>query len=108
MKRVQHVKSAKWTITASKKCNMDIMQLDQSATKIDCNTKKVQHEKRTTLNKCDMKKVTRGKYGKKSTQEQCNRVHRWILIASINGKSCPQPQASGTCAFGFKELSKQL
>ena len=45
------------------------MQLDQSATKIDCNTKKVQHEKRTTLNKCDMKKVTRGKYGKKSTQE---------------------------------------
>ena len=65
MKRVQHVKSAKWTITASKKCNMDIMQLDQSATKIDCNTKKVQHEKRTTLNKCDMKKVTRGKYGKK-------------------------------------------
>ena len=48
---------------------MDIMQLDQSATKIDCNTKKVQHEKRTTLNKCDMKKVTRGKYGKKSTQE---------------------------------------
>ena len=69
MKKVQHVKSAKWTITTSKKCNMDIMQLDQSATKIDCNTKKVQHEKRTTLNKCDMKKVTRGKYGKKSTQE---------------------------------------
>ena len=32
------------------------MQLDQSATNIDCNTKKVQHEKRTTLNKCDIKK----------------------------------------------------
>ena len=30
-----------------KKCNMEIMQLDQSATQKECNTKKVQHEEST-------------------------------------------------------------
>ena len=61
---------------------MDIMQLDHSATNIDCNTKKVQHEKRTTLNKCDIKKKTRGKYGKKvpksSAIERTNGY--WLLL----------------------------
>ena len=41
------------------------MQLDQSATQKECNTKKVQHENSATWEKCDMKKVAREKYGKK-------------------------------------------
>ena len=45
---------------------MEIMQLARSATKKECNTKKVQLEKITTLKKCNMKKETRVKYGKKN------------------------------------------
>ena len=47
---------------------MEIMQLDQSATQKECNTKKVQHENSTTAKKYNMKKVTRVKYGKKNKQ----------------------------------------
>ena len=61
---MQHEKLQHW-----KKCNMEIMQLDQSARKKECNTKKVQHGKSTTWKKCNMEKVTRVKYGKKSAQE---------------------------------------
>ena len=49
---------------------METMQLDQSATQKEQNTKKVQHEKsKTWKKKYEMKNVTRVKYGKKSAKE---------------------------------------
>ena len=47
---------------------METMQLNQSATKKECNTKKVQHENG------DKSEIWR----KKSPQIQCTRVHKWI------------------------------
>ena len=40
MKKVKHVKSAKGKIQHEKKCNMEIMQFDQSPTIKQCNIKK--------------------------------------------------------------------
>ena len=69
MKKVQHDKIAIWDYN--------------NATWPKCNTKRVQHEK-----KCNMKKAQREKSAtwktdnsekrKKSAQEYCTAVHKWI------------------------------
>ena len=46
---------------------MPIMQLDRSATTKECNMKKVKHEN-----------GGKSEIWKKSAQEQCTRVHKWI------------------------------
>ena len=76
---MQHGKLEIWKKVTWKKCNMKIMQLDQSKTQKESNTKKVQHEKSTTWEKSNMKKVTKIQYVKKSRQEQYTRVHRSIM-----------------------------
>ena len=70
---MQHEKVQYWN-----KCIMEIMQLDQSATKRHCNLKKVQHEKSTTWKKCNMEKVTRvNKYGKKVHKNSALECTNW-------------------------------
>ena len=57
--KIQHLK---------KKSNMELMQLDQRATKKECNTKIVQHEKSPTWKEWNMEK----KVHKASAQECIN------------------------------------
>ena len=64
MKKVHHGKLAIRNNATWKKRNMEIMQLDQSATQKECNMKKVQRER-----KFNTEKVTREKYGEKNAQE---------------------------------------
>ena len=66
---------------------MEIMQLARSATKKECNTKKVQHEKITTLKKCNMKKETRVKYGKKKMHKNSAlRVRKWVKARPLTDR----------------------
>ena len=45
IKRVQHEKSAKWKDYYTEKWNIEMVRYEKSATWIECNMKKVQHEK---------------------------------------------------------------
>ena len=58
---------------------MEIMQLDQSTAKKECNTRKGQHEKSATLKKMQHEKIWKKKL-------YCTRVHKWITSRPLTDR----------------------